>query len=118
LISLRRRRTEISGFGTSVLRIPGVREDKELEQQDSRSPETRNPESVWRSSVGSRNRDRFRHTGVRDFGSSEDKEPGRFALKLPKSRNATYCWSGAAVSRFQNFDISGLQMPSLVGLWP
>jgi hypothetical protein len=35
--------------------------------------------------------------GVRHFGNSEDKEPGHFALKTPKSRNATCLWSRVVV---------------------
>jgi hypothetical protein len=37
-----------------------------------------------RSIAGSQDKVRFRHTGDRDFGNPEDKEPGHFDIGNPK----------------------------------
>jgi hypothetical protein len=54
----------------------------------------------------------FRHFGVRHFGNPDDKELGHFALKTPKSRNATCPWSRVVVTEeatISEFDISAFQ---------
>jgi hypothetical protein len=53
----------------------------------------------------------FRHFRVRHFGNLDDKELGHFALKTPKSPNATCPWSKvvvpeeAAISAFLHFGV-------------
>jgi hypothetical protein len=62
----------------------------------------------------------FQNFGVRHFGNPDDKELGHFALKTPKSRNATCPWSKvvvpeeAAILAFRYFRVREIEGPRTI----
>jgi hypothetical protein len=113
LIFLRRRRTGVSGFRYFGISDTGSTRGQGIVAPGFTKFRNVNSRKHRRSIVGSRDRIRFRHTGVRDFGSPEDKESGNLTVKLPKSRNTRRIveWGcGLKISYFgiPGFGISGI----------